>query len=117
MSEYVTISDFLLEYDEFIEIPEEKIQVILDKTETKIAISQWLPNVILLQSVIKTLTAHDIAIKYRHQLTIGGALAVINDRKQPVWDTLEDYYKLTPYGLEYLDLIKSHSLAIGVNIV
>lgn len=117
MSFYVTIADFLLEYDEFVEMPEEKIQIILDKTESKISVEQWGNNTTLLKAVIKVLSAHDLAIKYRHQLTIGGALSVINNRQQPKWDNLTDYYKLTPYGLEYLDFVKTHSLVVGVTVI
>lgn len=118
MSLYLNVENFLKEYCEFAELEEVTIQCALDKAEIKLAgnaIFNRKPEIVPV--LVGALTAHDLAVKYRHQLNIVGALAVINDRKQPQWKSSKNYYMQTEYGLEYLELIDKYACSIGLDVI
>lgn len=100
----ITPSLIRAEYLEFDTLSDEQLQLIIDDVSFTVTQNRWGQ---MRDRGIRALTAHELAIKYHHQLKLGTVLKALQTG-QPIDSYLlgsQDYYELTPYGKKYWQLL------------
>lgn len=99
----VTPSLIRAEYLEFDSLSDEQIQLQIDDASEEITESYWGK---MRDRAIRAKVAHELAVKYHHQLQLGTVLKAIKTGQSLDSFLLgsDEYYQLTPYGKKYLQL-------------
>lgn len=101
----ITPDDIKVSYPEFNGIDDDAIAALITTYQSVVRVERWGE---LADEGLSARVAHELAVKYAHQLQLGAAVKALQTQDPFQFNTKgEKYFDLTPYGKKYYQLLGS----------